>query len=188
MEFVFEWIPPCRTGYLLTDQKVTEESPGENTIRLRRQTALSSMLFSPGPQEIRLAAVGFSMASETENSCTPIWSKRLAPNGGSRRPPSECYPATPLAEAFFQDCCDSRTDSQRPGRARRLYSQRIIFSATKRQRQRGKTDISYALPAPVNRKWHCVEQKEVRNHRFRGSLGTFHPWKVPRRRHDNPLE
>ena len=117
MEFIFKRIQPCGVGYLLNDQKVTEESPGENTIGLRRQTALSSMIFSPGPQEIRLAAVGFSMASETESSCTPIWSKRLVINGGARRPTSECYPASPLAEAFFQDYCDSRTDSQRPERA-----------------------------------------------------------------------
>ena len=113
---------------------------------------MSSMIFSPGSQEIRLAAVFFLMAFETENSCTPIWSEQLVPNGGSRRPSSECYPASPLAEAFFRDCCDSRTDFQRPEAARRLYSQRREYSAMERQRQRGKKGISYALPAPVNRK------------------------------------
>ena len=148
---------------------------------------MSSMIFSPGPQRMRLAVVEFSMASETENSCTPIWSKQLVSNGGSRRPPSECYPASPLTEAFFQDYYDSCTDFQRPGRARRLYGQRRDFSATGGQRQRGEKGISYAFPAPVNRNWHCVESKEVRNHRFRRTLATFLLWKVAQPRHDEPL-
>ena len=98
------------------------------------------------------------MVFETENSCTPIWSEQLVPNGGSRRPSSECYPASPLAKAFFGDYYDSRTDSQYPGTARRLYVQRKDFSATGHQRQRGEKDISYALPAPVNRSRYPVER------------------------------
>ena len=149
--------------------------------------ALSSMIFSPGPQRMRLAAVGFSMAFETENSCTPVWSKQFVFNGGSRRPPSEYYPASPLVKALFQDYCDSRTDSQYPKTARRFPVQRRDFCATERQRQRVEKDISYALPAPVNRNWHCVAQKEVRNHRFRRTLATFLLWKVARRRQDKLL-
>ncbi len=71
--------------------------------------------------------------------------------------------------------------------ARRLYVQRREFSTTEHQRQRGKKGISYALPAPVNRNWHCIEQKEVRNHRFRRTLATFLLWKVARRKLNKPL-
>ena len=40
LEFIFRRIQPCGVGYLLNDQKVTEESLGENTIGLQRQSRL----------------------------------------------------------------------------------------------------------------------------------------------------
>ncbi len=49
LEFVGERIPPSRAGYLLNDQKVTEESPWEIRLDCGGKAALSSMIFSPGP-------------------------------------------------------------------------------------------------------------------------------------------
>ncbi len=106
------------------------------------------------------------MASETESSCTPIWSEQLVPNGGSRRPTSECYPASPLAEAFFQDYCDSRTDSQRPERAGAcLVSAEIPARRSARGSEARRT---YRTPCPRR----SIESGIALNKRRSGTMGS----------------
>ena len=132
--------------------------------------AWSSMIFSPGPQGIRLAAVGFSMASETESSCTPIWSKRLVINGGARRPPSECYPASPLAEAFSRTTATAaRTFSVQEGPGACTVSAEIPA-----RRSKSGSGARRTYRTPCLRR--SIENSTLLNKRRSGTIGSGDLW------------
>ena len=179
-------IPLYGAGSLLSDQKGTQESPGWTQSDCGGMRRLVLHAVHPGPRRRGRRRWGFRW---------PLRPRVVARRFGRSSSFPTAAPAAQPANVTRQALGQKRFSRFPTTAARtlsvqnRLGARAVNAKISARRTESGSgARRKYRTPCLRRSIEHCtpVEQKEVRNHGFRGSLGTFHPWKVRRRRHNKP--